>query len=376
MNRRVRTVVRATLSLVSAVLLLAACASSKPKPKPLEPLTPKIAGREVWTRSVNNIKFPLNVVALRDSFIIADGDGSVLALDAQSGRELWRGSADARLSAGVGSDARFAAVVTREGDLVVFEQGLVKWRKSLGVRVNTAPLVAGERVFVLGADRGVQAFDVIDGRKLWALQRAGDPLTLTQTGVLAAFKDTLVVGQGPRMAGVDPLLGTLRWEVPVGSPRGANEIERLADLVGPVARAGNTLCARSFQAAVGCVDADKGTLAWSKNIGGTDGVSADPQFVFGADASDRITAWKTATGEVAWSSDKLQYRGLGTPLSVGKTVVFGDEDGTVHWLSRETGEAQLRLPTDGSAIIAAPVIAATTMLVVTRKGGLFAFRPE
>ena len=374
--RSLRVIARAALPLIGAVLLLAACASSKPKPQPLEPLTAKIAGREVWNRSIDNVKFPLTVVALRDSFIVADGNGTVLALEAQTGRELWRGSADTKLSAGVGSDGRFAAVVTREGDLVVFEQGRIKWRKSLGVRVNTAPLVAGERVFVLGADRGVQAFDMIDGRKLWALQRAGDPLTLTQTGVLAAFKDTLVVGQGPRMAGVDPLLGTLRWEAPVGSPRGANEIERLADLVGPVARVGNTLCARSFQAAVGCVDADKGTLLWSKNVGGTDGVSADAQFVFGADASDRITAWKTATGEVAWSSDKLQYRGLSTPLSVGKTVVFGDEDGTVHWLSRETGEAQLRLSTDGGAIVAAPVISATTMLVVTRKGGLFAFRPE
>ena len=367
---------RSALPWLGAVLLLGACASGKPKPQPLEPLTPKIAGREVWRKSLDNIKFPLGMVSLRDSFVVADGDGTVLALDAQSGRELWRGSAGGKLSAGVGSDGRFAAVVTSEGELVVLEQGQVKWRKSVGVRVNTAPLVAGERVFVLGADRGVQAFDVIDGRKLWSLQRAGDPLTLTQNGVLAAFKDTLVVGQGPRMAGVDPLQGTLRWEVPVGSPRGANEIERLADLVGPAGRVGDVLCARSFQAAVGCVDAEKGTVVWSKNIGGTDGVSADAQFVFGADASDRVTAWKTASGEVAWSSDKLQYRGLSSPLSVGKTVVFGDEDGTLHWLSRETGEAQLRLSTDGGAIVAAPVVSGKTMLVVSRKGGLFAFRPE
>ncbi len=367
---------RASLALLGAVLLLGACASSKPKPQPLEPLTPKIAGRQVWTKNLDAIKFPLGVVSLRDSFVVADGDGTVLALDAQTGRELWRGSAGSKLSAGVGSDGRFAAVVTSEGELVVFDQGQLKWRKSVGVRVNSAPLVAGERVFVLGADRGVQAFDAIDGRKLWALQRAGDPLTLTQNGVLAAFKDTLVVGQGPRMAGVDPLQGTLRWEVPVGSPRGANEIERLADLVGPAGRVGDMICARSFQAAVGCVDAEKGTVVWSRNIGGTDAVAADAQFVFGADASDRITAWKSATGDVAWTSDKLQYRGLSSPLSVGKTVVFGDEDGTVHWLSRENGEAQLRLSTDGGAIVAAPVISGTTMLVVTRKGGLFAFRPE
>ena len=374
--RSLTAIARNALPLIGTVLLLAACASGKPKPQALEPLTPKIAGREAWKKSVETIKFPLGVVSIRDSFVVADGAGTVLALDAQSGRELWRGNAGSQLSAGVGSDGRFAAVVTRAGELVVFEQGQIKWRKSVGVRVNTAPLVAGERVFVLGADRGVQAFDVIDGRKLWALQRAGDPLTLTQIGVLAAFKDTLVVGQGPRMAGIDPLLGTLRWEVSVGSPRGANEIERLADLVGPASRVGDVLCARSFQAAVGCVDAAKGTIVWSKNIGGTDGVAADAQFVFGADASDRVTAWKSATGEVAWSSDKLQYRGLSSPLSVGKTVVFGDEDGTVHWLSRETGEAQLRLSTDGGAIVAAPVVSGTTMLVVTRKGGLFAFRPE
>ena len=371
-----RALARAWLPLLGAMALLLGCASGKPKPQPLEPLTPKIAGRAVWNQRVDDIKFPLTVIAIRGTFIVAGGDGSVLALDAESGRELWRGSAGAKLSAGVGSDGRYSAVVTREGELVTFEQGEVKWRKSLGVRVNTAPLVAGERVFVLGADRAVQAFDAIDGRKLWALQRPGDPLSLAQTGVLVAFKDTLVVGQGPRMAGVDPLRGTLRWEVPVGSPRGANEIERLADLVGPVARVGDVLCTRSFQAAVGCVDAEKGTLVWSKNIGGTDGVSADAQFVFGADASDRITAWKTASGEVAWTSDKLQYRGLSTPLSVGKTVVFGDADGTVHWLSGEAGEAQLRLTTDGGAIVAAPVISGTTMLVVTRKGGLFAFRPE
>jgi outer membrane protein assembly factor BamB len=64
------------------------------------------------------------------------------------------------------------------------------------------------------------------------------------------------------MTGVDPLAGTVRWEVPIGSPRGANEVERLADLVGPALRVGNTLCARSFQAAVGCVDGDRGNLLW------------------------------------------------------------------------------------------------------------------
>ena len=364
------------VALLAVAALVAGCAgSSKPKPEPLAPLTPKIAGALAWSQRVDGVQFPLAVAVVKGTFTVAGNDGTVLALDAESGRELWRGSAGAKLSAGVGSDGRFAAVVTREGELVVFDQGAVKWRKALGTRVTTAPLVAGERVFVLGVDRAVQAFDVLDGRKLWLMQRPGDPLTLAQSGVLSAFKDTLIVGQGPRIAGIDPLRGEVRWDVAIGSPRGANEIERLADLVGPAVRVGDVLCARSFQAAVGCVDAQKGTTLWSKNIGGTDAVAADAEFVFAGDASDRITAWKI-NGDAAWTSDKLLYRTLSAPLSVGKTVVFGDADGTLHFLARDSGEALLRLTTDGSPIVAQPVVSGTVMLAVTRNGGLFAFRPQ
>ena len=45
-------------------------------------------------------------------------------------------------------------------------------------------------------------------------------------------------------------------------------------------------------------------------------------------------------------------------------------------MSRDKGDALLRLSTDGSAISAAPVLSGATMLVVTRNGGLYAFRPE
>jgi outer membrane assembly lipoprotein YfgL len=376
MTSAVRRRFGGALAALAALVCLVGCAgSTKPKPEPLQPLTPKIGGVAAWNHRLDGVQFPLEVAVTKGMFTVAGNDGTVLALEAESGREVWRGTAGAKLSAGVGSDGRFAAVVTREGELVVFDQGTIKWRKALGTRVTTAPLVAGERVFVLGVDRAVQAFDVLDGRKLWVMKRPGDPLTLAQSGVLSAFKDTLIVGQGPRMAGVDPLRGDVRWEVVVGSPRGANEIERLADLVGPAVRVDDRICARAFQAAVGCVDAQRGVILWSKNIGGTDAIAADSDYVFAGDASDRITAWKS-NGDVAWTSDKLLYRTLSAPLSVGKTVVFGDADGTLHFMARDTGEALLRLSTDGSPIVTQPVVSGTVMLAVTRNGGLFAFRPQ
>ena len=362
-------------SALAAVAVLVGCAASKPKPEPLGPLTPSISVASAWTQHIEAVQFPMTVAVTPNRFTVAGNDGTVLSLDATTGNEVWRGTAGSKLSAGVGSDGRYAAVVTRDGEVVVFDQGKVVWRKVVGSRVSTAPLVAGERVFVLSVDRAVQAFDAADGRRLWTLQRPGDPLTLAQSGVLAAYKNTLIVGQGPRMVGVDPNDGSIKWDVTVGSPRGANEIERLADLVGPSLRLGDLICARSFQAAAGCVNAERGTLAWTRNVGGTDAIGGDPEFIFGGDATDRITAWKTPNGDVAWSSDKLLYRGLSAPLSTGKSVVFGDEDGTLHFLARDTGTAQLRLPTDGGAIATQPVLSNGVMLVVTRKGGVYAFRP-
>ena len=121
---------------------------------------------------------------------------------------------------------------------------------------------------------------------------------------------------------------------------------------------------------------ERGSLVWTKNLGGLNAVAADAQIVAAADASDRITAWKTNTGEVAWTSEKLMNHGLSAPAMVGSTLVFGDAEGTVHFLSRDAGAAQLRLKTDGSAIVGSPVVAGTTVLVVTRAGGIYAMRPE
>jgi outer membrane assembly lipoprotein YfgL len=365
----------ATTALGLAVL--AGCASnSRPDPTPLEPLSPKVTGRQLWKQSMGKVRFPLAVAVNNGVFTVADDSGTVMALEADTGKELWRAEAGEKLSAGVGSDGRFTSVVTRENELVTLEGGKVRWRKSLPSRVVTAPLVAGERVFVLAVDRSVHAFDAVDGRKLWSYSRPSDALNLAAGGVLMPFKDTLVVGQGGKLAGLDPLRGSLRWEASVASPRGTNEVERLADLVGPAARVGETICARAFQSAVACVNAERGTVQWTRNAGGLSGISADDTMVVGVDASDRIAAWKTADGAPAWTVDKLLYRYVSAPIVVGKAVVVGDLEGQVHWFTRDTGEAVLRLPTDGTPIRVPAVASGLTLLVVTSDGGLYAFRPE
>ena len=373
-------VLRRGLLMAAVPALLSACSlfssSKEAKPAALEAVTPSIAGKVVWQQRMDSVRFPLNVVALADSFVVADGDGTVQRLKAADGAVIWRTSLKERLAAGVGSDGRYAAVVTRNNELVSLEEGKTLWRKALAVPILTAPLVAGERVFVLTVDRAVLAYDAIDGRKLFELRRPGEPLTLLQPGAIGSYKDTLVVGQGSRLAGIDPLRGTVRWEASVANPRGTNEVERLADVVGPMVRTGELLCARGFQSAVSCVNAERGSTVWTRNVGGMMGVGGDAQAIVAGDASDRLTAWRTSNGDVLWNAEQFLNRKLSAPLVLGQSVVVGDYEGQIHFLNRETGKTQLRLATDGSAIAAAPVAAGNTILVVTRNGGLFALRPQ
>ena len=378
----------AATAMIAATALLAGCADDAAKPTPLEPLEAKIAGHEVWKLNLGsgfgtlsalagNAGFgPQGVTAAGNNFIIGALNGALVSVDADTGKENWRADAGGRLSTGIGSDGRFSAVVTRDGDLVTLDGGKIIWRQHLGSAVVTAPFVAGERVFVLGVDRSVQAFDALDGKKLWVYARAGDALTLSQAGVLTAWQDTLLFGLGARLTALDPIKGTIRWEVPVAAPRGTNEVERLADLVGPAARVGSVYCIRAFQNGIGCIDVERVTALWSINVGGAQSLGADQDYVFAGDASDRLSARRRANGESAWLSDKFQNRKLSGMLSIGKVLVFGDLDGYVHFLDRATGAPLLRLATNGSRIVGTPVRAGNTLAVTTQDGSVYAFRPE
>jgi len=361
-----------------ALVLLASCSggANQPKPAQLKPVVPVVAVQQIWTARLGTVSFPMTVSASGNNLIAAASDGVVAAIDARTGRDIWRLNLVTPLAAGVGSDGRMAAVVTLGNELVVIVDGREIWREKLTAQAYTAPFVAGGRIFVLTADRAVHAFDGNSGRKLWTQQRPTEPLVLRQAGVLLAVGDTLVAGLAGRIAGLNPANGSLRWEVPIASPRGINDVERLVDLVGPVSRLNEVVCVRAFQASVGCVNADRGVLQWTKPADGSVGLDGDERLVFAVESDGKVVSWKRADGESGWTSDQLRYRGLTAPRVVGRSIAIGDASGFVHLLSREDGTLVNRLTTDGSAIVATPTLVGETLVVVTRAGTIFGFQPQ
>jgi hypothetical protein len=56
--------------------------------------------------------------------------------------------------------------------------------------------------------------------------------------------------------------------------------------------------------------------------------------------------------------------------------MVGDDAGNLHFLSKEDGAPLNRTVTDDSGLSVAPVLAGKTLLVVSRRGSIYAFRPE
>jgi outer membrane protein assembly factor BamB len=364
-------------SLAAVAAVLSGCGASKPSPAPLESLNAApLRLSTVWSHRVDSVDGQLILAVAPGSITTASTDGDIVSFDPATGTERWRANARAKLTALVGSDGRYAAVVNEDNELMAFDQGKATWKERLPGRVTTAPLVAGERVFIQAIDRSIRAYDVQDGRWLWQYQRpGGEPLSLATSGVVAAFRDTLIVGQGARLVGLDPLKGTVRFDVNVGTPRGTNEVERLADLIGPIARADDEVCVRAFQLAVACLELNRGSLRWSRPQAGTQAVAATESMVVGADSGDRLSAWKAEGGDLLWRVDRFTYRGLSAPAIWGQRIVVGDRDGYLHVLSATDGHTLGRIELD-SALAAAPVVVDQLLLVATRKGTLYALRAE
>lgn len=374
-----RTAIIATTLMVT--LGLGGCAwlgsSDGPKPMDLGTNIVKLPVEQVWQMRVPDLKETnLRMQVVGQDVLLATTDGTIISLNAATGRENWRVSSGQAVQAGVGADTHHTAIVTLNNQLAVFSAGRPLWMRSLSTAAYTAPLIAGGRVFVLTADRTVSAFDAQNGTRLWTHRRDGEPLVLRQQGALFPFGNTLLAGLSGRLVALNPDNGVVLWEAPLASPRGTNDVERLVDIVGPASRVGSQICARAFQASVGCIDANRGQVLWTQAAKGVVGIDGDAQYVFGAESNGTVQAWNRRDGSRQWSVDRLQHRKLTAPLVLGRSVVIGDDTGQLHLLSTQDGSHLNRLITDNSGIAATPVVAADTLVVVTRSGSIYGFRPD
>src|SRR5207248_11310147 len=72
---------------------------------------------------------------------------------------------------------------------------------------------------------------------------------------------------GGKLLGIDLATGTLAWEGNVTTPKGATELERIADITSLPVIEDRQVCAAAYLGRVACFEVQRGTLAWSRDFG-------------------------------------------------------------------------------------------------------------
>ena len=378
---------RFPLSLIAVVsaLLLGACStveklnpfsSSAPKVKPAELAAIQSTAelKSQWQASVGGAgEFTFSPAVVGSSVYASARDGTLARFD--GGRQVWRISAGQIISGGVGSDGKMVVVGTPKGEVLAFDAGTGReiWKARVSSEVLAAPAVADGLAVVRSGDSRIFGFDVVDGKRRWVYQRSTPTLSLrSNVGVVPAGKVTLAGFPGGKLVAIANNNGAAVWEVTVALPKGATELERVADVTSSPVVSGSSVCAAAFQGRVACFDATSGNTLWSRDMSSSAGLDLDSRYVYIADDKGAVHALDRNSGASVWKQDKLANRGLSRPLALGLHVAVADYQGVVHLLRREDGAFAARATTDGSAVRAEPVLFGAGLLVQTANGGLHA----
>ena len=340
------------------------------QPTALTDIKPTLNTRVAWRASVGAGRTELLQPAVVENAVYAAAaDGAVVRLAPESGQVVWRTDVKARISAGVGSDGFTVAVASTRGEIIALgADGKELWRTQVGGEMRSPPLVGRGLVVVRSTDYRITALDASTGRRRWAYQRANVPLTLRSLTEMVYAGDLVIAGfPSGRLVALTAANGAVRWDVAVSEPRGATEVERLADVVGAPLVIGNEVCAASYQGRVGCFEAATGSLRWSSEISAGAGPTADERRVYVVDAKSNVAAFNRAAGSSAWRQDKLMHRDLSAPLALRRAIVAGDFAGVVHMLSPEDGAFAARVPLPAE-IVATPRALGGGAVVQARDG--------
>jgi outer membrane protein assembly factor BamB len=338
-------------------------------PAPLTEITPKVTVTALWNTHIGSgARYFFTPALLGDDIIVADVDGNISRLNAATGAQVWKISTPDKLAAGVGADAGTFAVATQKGEVVAYDpDGKERWRSKPQGEVLSAPAVGDGVIVSRTTDGRFVALDSGTGAKRWNYQRQAQPLVLRAAPGMIVSAGFVYAGMsGGRLVAITDTNGGLRWDAAVTIPKGTTELERVADVMGTPALAGREVCVATFQGRAGCFDLASGGPVWTRDISTSSGIGVDGHGAYVSDEKSDVQAYARAGGASMWKNDKLLYRRLGTPVPFMGSVVVGDYQGFLHWLSEEDGSIVARMPTDG----------VRRLIVQTSNGGIYAFAAQ
>ncbi|MBM3114840.1 outer membrane protein assembly factor BamB [Jeongeupia naejangsanensis] len=358
-------------------LLLAACGSisNAPTPSPLPVVENKAGLSQVWHASVGgDTSFRFQPAQAGDRLIVAGAPDRLTALSLANGASQWQVKLDKPLAGGVGAGEGLIAVGTLKGEVVTYSyDGKAMWHAQLSSEIVSPPAITDGIVLVRTVDGKISGLSAVDGALKWQFQRQMPALILRNYAPMTLRGGIALAGlAGGRMVALGAQDGRVLWDSPVAMPKGATELERIADVVSAPEVNGNMVCAAAYQGRVSCFNVLNGSPVWSREVSSYAGVAGNGRVLAVTDSDGNVLGYDRNSGRSLWKQDKLVARSVGSPEMLGDYVAVADYEGYVHLLKSDDGSLVGQLATDGSRIAAEPVVFDNKLIVQSQSGDVFA----
>jgi outer membrane protein assembly factor BamB len=328
----------------------------------------------VWQVALGKSAPGLAPAVTSEAIYAATSSGTISRIDPASGAVVWRVEAGRKIAAGVGADATLVVVGTDKGDVFAYgTDGKEQWKSRVSSEVLGPPRVADGMVVVFTGDGRIHGLTAADGKTKWVYQRTNPPLTIRNYAGGTTSRGALFAGTaGGKLIAVDLVTGNIGWEGNVATPKGATELERIADVTSLPVVEDRQVCAVAYQGRIACFEIVRGEPVWTRDVSSLSGLALDNRFLFVADDTGAVHALDKVTGASAWKQDKLAARHAGGVQIAGDFLLVEDPEGYVYLLDRNDGKLVGRAPTDGTPPTAQPAQSGANAVWQSEAGTLYA----
>lgn len=380
--RQVRRLVVLTL----AALVLPACSIFGGKEdeelKPVELLDFKqtLAVKRLWTANAGKgtefMRLSLQPAGDGARVYVASHDGTVTALDAVSGRRIWRTETEAPLTAGPGVGDDLVVVLGRGGEAIALSaaEGTERWRTNVMGESISRPLVRNGMVVVATIDGKLRGLASFDGSERWSVEQPLPPLTLRGATSPVAVGTTVLSGfDNGRLVAVNLLDGEVEWESMLAPPTGRSDLERLSDVDGAIAVVGQDVYAAGYHGRVAALAAESGQILWARELSSYSGIGADWDQLYTTIEDGELVALRRRNGSEIWRQSALLRREPTQPAPFNTSVVVGDFEGYVHFFDTADGRPVARVRVGKGMISGSPQVIGGRLYVQNESGDVAAF---
>lgn len=352
---------------------------------------------QVWSTSIGSGSSDSEVlvstpVIAQGRLFAMDAGANVSALEAASGRQIWRVDLrpEKRRGDSSGGGVAFADgklyASTGYGEVMALDpaNGAVLWRKKVGGPVRGAPTVVGTTVAVLTLDNQTFALSTADGAAKWNHAGILESAGLLGSASPAASGSLMVVPYSSgELFGLRTENGRTAWQESLAAIRRGGALNGLADIRGlPVIDRGQ-IFAVGHSGRMVALDERVGARLWEAQVGGVQTPWVAGDYVFVVDNDATVVALTRKAGSVRWVGQLEKHKDPQDSKSALVAWAGPVLAGGKLWLAGSHGVLVALDPADGRELSRSrlssntylpPVVAGNTLYVLSDNGTLAAYR--